>query len=182
MEDYQQRFATRLERFHPVAWEQIPDLGLYMDQVITFLERQYQSLFTEGERIFTPSMVNNYVKFGLVDRPVGKKYGREQLAQLLMICTLKQAASADGMRLLMKRGEGMGVQEQYEHFCRAQTEAFQALSASLPMASPVACAIQGAAYRFLCNAILIQEPEKPAKEGARCAPFQRLSSRRASTG
>ena len=28
-----------IRRFSPAAWEQIPDLGLYMDQVITFIGR-----------------------------------------------------------------------------------------------------------------------------------------------
>ncbi|MDD3409897.1 MAG: DUF1836 domain-containing protein [Eubacteriales bacterium] len=168
MEARKQQFAKRLEDFAPVAWDQIPDLGLYMDQVITFLERQCKSLFSEGERIFTPSMVNNYVKFGLVDRPVGKKYGREQLAQLLMICTLKQAASSDGMKLLLTVPQGESMQQHYERFCRTQREVFAALSASIPTTPPMACAIQGAAYRFLCNAVLVREEEK--KDKAHAAP------------
>ena len=159
MEDRQALFASRLDAFAPTPWELIPDFGLYMDQVVTFVERQCKSLFMEGERVFTPAMVNNYVKFGLVDRPVDKKYGRDHLAQMLMICVLKQAASADGMKALLKPPEGVSLQAHYENFCRLEKEIFSALGEALPFPSPMACAMRGAAYLFLCNALLAKRPE-----------------------
>ena len=163
MEDRQALFASRLESFSPAPWEMIPDLGLYMDQVITFVERQCKTLFMEGERVFTPAMVNNYVKFGLVDRPVDKKYGREQLAQLLMICVFKQSVTTDGMKALLKPPEGMPLQAHYERFCQTEKEIFSALGDALPYPSPMVCAVQGAAYLFLCNALLAKKPAPPAR-------------------
>ena len=159
MQDRQALFAERLESFSPVAWEMIPDFGLYMDQVVTFVERQCQTLFMEGERVFTPAMVNNSVKFGLVDRPVDKKYGREQLAQLLMICVLKQATSTDGMKALLRSPEGSTLQQHYESFCQTERTIFSALGDALPLPSPLVCAVQGAAYLFVCNALLAKRPE-----------------------
>ena len=94
-------FARRLQSYQPAGWNQIPDLGLYMDQVITYMDRQCRDLYTPGERVLTPAMVNNYVKLGLVKHPAAKKYSRESLAQLLMICTLKQAVSVEGIKLLL---------------------------------------------------------------------------------
>ena len=165
MTDKYVAFAQALQRYQPIPWEQIPDLGLYMDQVVTFLERQCKTLYCEGERIFTPAMVNNYVKMGLVDRPIGKKYGREQLAQLLMICVLKQAASAEGMKLLLSSARGETIEAVYSHFCRTLSEVFTQLSEENPVPSPLSCVVRGAAYRFLCNAILTHDPEKqPQKE------------------
>lgn len=159
MEDRQQIFADRLETFAPVPWELIPDFGLYMDQVVTFVEKQCRTLFVEGERVFTPAMVNNYVKFGLVGRPNGKKYGREQLAQLLMICVLKQAASTDGLKALLRPAEGQTLKEHYELFCQTEKETFTALGNALPLPSPMICAMRGAAYQFLCNALLAKAPQ-----------------------
>ena len=170
MEDRQALFASRLESFSPVSWELIPDFGLYMDQVVTFVERQCKNLFMEGERVFTPAMVNNYVKFGLVNRPVDKKYGRDQLAQLLMICILKQAASADGMKILLKPPEGINLQTHYEAFCQTEKAIFTALGEALPFPSPMTCAVQGAAYLFLCNALLAKPPEPNLKTDSRHAP------------
>jgi len=59
-------------------WSALPDIGLYMDQVMTLMERAFGA--TPGMGGITKSMVNNYVKAGLIRRPVGKKYDRDQLA------------------------------------------------------------------------------------------------------
>ena len=80
-------------------WERLPDLGLYMDQVVTLIERVFETPLPKGET--TRSMVNNYVKSGLVPRPVGKKYDRDHLARLLMVCVLKQALSMEGIGKLL---------------------------------------------------------------------------------
>ncbi len=167
MTDGQRQFAARLKAFHPIGWELIPDLGLYMDQVITFVERQCKDLFLEGDRIFTPSMVNNYVKIGLVDRPVAKKYGREQLAQLLMICVLKQSISSENMKTLVRPPEGIPLRAHYESFCQTEQAVFSALGDAQPL---MECAVQGAAYQLLCSALLFTpkpvkgKPEPAARE------------------
>jgi len=153
-------FGRRLAACKPIPWERIPDFGLYMDQVITYIDRQYHELYEESERLFTPAMVNNYVKMGLVSRPVGKKYGRDQLAQLLMICVLKQAASAEGMKRLLTPLPGQTVEALYAHFCEQQSQVFEALAGELPLPSPLTCVVRGAACRLLCNAVL----SAPGKE------------------
>ena len=95
-------------------WERIPDLGLYMDQVITFMERAFSEALPEGE--ITRSMVNNYVKSGLLPRPVGKKYDREHLALLIMIFLLKQVLSMEDIALLLEAVCAGGVREGYDRF------------------------------------------------------------------
>lgn len=140
--------------YRPIPWDAIPDLGLYMDQVVTFLERQCKALYPAGERVLTPAMVNNYVKMGLVDRPVGKKYGREQLAQLLMICVLKQAASAEGLKTLLKTDD---LNALYNHFCDMLSTVLSRLQDESAKLSPMTCAVRCAAFRFLTNAVLDSE-------------------------
>ena len=153
MTEKQQQFALRLKEFQPTPWDQIPDLGLYMDQVITFVERQCKTLFMEDDRIFTPAMVNNYVKIGLIERPTAKKYGREQLAQLLMICVLKQSVSAENMKALVQPPEAISMQQHYEAFCQAELAVLSSLGDVLPM--PIMdCALRGSAYLLLCNTLL----------------------------
>ena len=44
---------------------------------------------------------NNYVKAGMMDKPSGKKYSRESLAQLLMIVQLKLTTPMDLMKTLL---------------------------------------------------------------------------------
>lgn len=95
-------------------WEMLPDIGLYMDQVITLMERTFSPALPKGE--ITKSMVNNYVKVGLVPRPAGKKYDREHLAVLLMICVFKQALSMENIAQILKSLCADGVQKGYNHF------------------------------------------------------------------
>ena len=77
---------TALENYTPIPWNAIPDLGLYMDQVITLITRMYEPLYGDATcGYLSASMINNYVKAKLIPRPIGKKYGREQIALLMMI-------------------------------------------------------------------------------------------------
>lgn len=148
-----QDFVGRIAAFAPPAWEQLPDLGLYMDQVITYLEKQYQPLYGHKKRLITPAMINNYVKCGLVARPVGKKYERAQIAQLMMLCMLKQAVSLEAMRPLVTPPEGGAVEDVYRAFLAQQQEALQTL-ASWTGASALRCAVLAAAHQLLCEEAL----------------------------
>ena len=71
-------------------WEALPDLELYMDQVTSLVGR-----YLNADRELTASMVNNYVKHKVMPAPVRKKYTREHLAYLIVICTLKPVLLAD---------------------------------------------------------------------------------------
>ena len=61
-----------LREQRPVPWEQLPDFALYMDQVLSYMERQV--LRFDGDDGLTAAMVNNYTKSGLAPRAAGKKY------------------------------------------------------------------------------------------------------------
>ena len=106
------RREARLDR-----WGDLPDIPLYMDQVVSYLSRQ-MACFGEGEGL-TPAMINNYIKDGLLERANGKKYGQEHLAYLTAICALKQVMSVREMKVLTTVGREMRAPEkQYEYFCK----------------------------------------------------------------
>ena len=98
------------------VWESLPDIGLYMDQVITFLDRVFAKDLPKGE--ITKAMVNNYVKSKLIPRPMGKKYDQSHIARLLMICVLKQSLNMESIRQILTMLCRASVQEGYEIFCR----------------------------------------------------------------
>ncbi len=75
----------------PDGWEELPDLSLYMDQLISYMPRQLIPM-EEGDGL-TAAMVNNYIKAGLLPRAEGKRYGRKHLAYLTAICALKPVLS-----------------------------------------------------------------------------------------
>lgn len=110
-------------------WENLPDLELYMDQVISLL---CKSLYGEkveqsgAEKQITPAMINNYVKMGLLPPPIKKKYTRTHIATLLMICVLKQALSIQEIKALFS----FGITEDtlpliYNYFCKMRLESYQ---------------------------------------------------------
>ncbi|MCI2055678.1 MAG: DUF1836 domain-containing protein [Oscillibacter sp.] len=90
----------RLRTQRPVEWDQLPDFPLYMDQVLSYMDRQI--LHFEENDALTAAMVNNYTKSGLVPRAEGKKYNREHLAYLTAICVLKRVLSAKDMSLVLE--------------------------------------------------------------------------------
>lgn len=90
--------AFRLPRF-----EELPDLPLYREQVIAYIERALAPLGAVNEGPWlTPSMINNYVKLGLVPAPVKKLYRREQIARLMVICIFKQFLPISAIRRLFR--------------------------------------------------------------------------------
>ena len=109
-----------LEGFALPDWEMLPDFGLYMDQVLTFVSRTFACV---GDRLdLTSSMINNYVKAGLIDKPDGKKYSRDALAQLLMIVQLKVSTPLDMMKELLHPENGPDTRELYELFRKYQKQ------------------------------------------------------------
>ena len=107
----------RLQTQRPVPWDQLPDFALYMDQVLSYMDRQVIR-FGDDDAL-TAAMVNNYTKSGLVPRAEGKKYNREHLAYLTAICILKRVMSARDMDLLLQeelRDRGR-IDEGYTAFC-----------------------------------------------------------------
>ena len=105
----------RLEGERPVDWEGFPDIGLYMDQLISYMPRQLIH-YGEGEAL-TSAMVNNYIKDGAMPRAEGKRYSRTHLAYLTALCALKQVLSVkDAGLLLASAAQGREPSELYEQF------------------------------------------------------------------
>jgi len=110
---------TRLREQRPVDWDQLPDFSLYMDQVLSYMDRQI--IRFDGDDGLTAAMVNNYTKSGLAPRAEGKKYNREHLAYFTVICVLKRVMSTRDMDLLIReelRGD-RSVRDGYAAFCES---------------------------------------------------------------
>ncbi len=92
---------TDIIRENPLPdWDELPQLELYMDQVIILVARYLsnQELLPTDEKPVTPAMINNYVKMGLVAPPVKKKYNRSQVACIIMICVLKRSLTMSAIQ------------------------------------------------------------------------------------
>ena len=86
-----ENWLNELDNFSFKKYEELPDIDLYMDQLITYMEKQLYVFQTSTlDKQITPSMINNYVKGEVLKAPISKKYNREHLALIEEICTLKQ--------------------------------------------------------------------------------------------
>ena len=74
-------------------WEEIPNINLYLDQVLLYVNQICPPASPDKEKGLTASMVNNYVKHGYLPKPDKKKYQRKQIARLIAISTLKSVFS-----------------------------------------------------------------------------------------
>lgn len=108
MEELQQLKESLLKE-RPVPWNEFPDIALYMDQVISYMDRQLIKFNNEGQ--LTSAMVNNYIKDKLLPRADGKKYNREHLAGLTEICLLKQVLPVRDTGLLLSQENYTGDPE-----------------------------------------------------------------------
>jgi len=145
-----------IARFSTVQWEQIPDLGLYMDQVITFITRLYEPLYGDTTKGYLSApMINNYVKNKLIPRPTGKKYSRLQIAMLIMIVALKRVCMMEDIRDMLRPEGDEDIRRLYELFCIRQMESIQKMLAMRSELSPAMdCAIFASAYRAGCECLL----------------------------
>ena len=159
MDNERSRVLGEIACYRPVPWESIPDLGLYMDQVITFITRAYEPLYGESTKSYLSApMINNYVKNKLIPRPSGKKYSRTQIAMLIMIVSLKRVCMMEDIRAMISVTNEEDVQPLYAQFCARQQEAINQMNGSTSDVSPAMdCAIFASAYRAGCEALLLAE-------------------------
>ena len=92
MEDLLNSIMESFDRIDYIKAADIPNIDLYMDQVTTLMESRLKNStrYPDQDKILTKTMINNYTKNHLLPPPLKKKYSREHLAYLLIICSLKQ--------------------------------------------------------------------------------------------
>ena len=100
------RWERYLDHYRLPAWEEIPDIGLYMDQIVTLLTGylDYMPPELKEEQVITPAAINNYVRKKIMPEPVKKKYYRTHIAYLIMVCTLKQSLSIPTLQTMIPMG------------------------------------------------------------------------------
>ena len=122
-------FRARMQAFHLPRTKELPNVGLYMDQVLGVLT-DYLSPLEIGRRddFITSSMINNYVKQGLIKPPKNKKYDKSQICYLIVICILKKVYAIGEIKTLLivssadkDRDE---LRDAYHSFCECIACAF----------------------------------------------------------
>lgn len=95
-------WLEELEKYEVTPYEKLPDIDLYMDQMITYLERNLNTFSLSSlDKQITSSMINNYVKSDTIPSPIGKKYNKEHIALILEICMLKKAINISDIKQII---------------------------------------------------------------------------------
>ena len=174
-----------LENAAQEPWESIPDLGLYMDQVIGYLNSRLAFLTEEDEPLLSSSMVNNYVKAGILTRPKQKRYSREQLAELYMLCSLKQVLEIqDAADVSEEFTKNHTARDRYEALSLHQREAAEACRARLDATeedreAQIALAVKLAVEAALCRATAVRLIDTLRSEDAALRKAQKKADRAA---
>ena len=83
-----------------IKLDEIPEIDLYMDQVIQLFESKLSNQKrNEDEKILTKTMINNYAKGKLLLPIKNKKYSKEHIILMSLIYNLKGALSINDIKL-----------------------------------------------------------------------------------
>jgi len=119
--------SQNIEEFRLPRWEKLPEIELYLDQVVKYLEDYLAPFHTDkSEKLITKTMINNYVKHGVLKPPVKKKYTKSHMAHLFVICLMKQVYSINDIKVLNRLALGIApVEISYNKFCDALEKAVE---------------------------------------------------------
>lgn len=120
--------VDKVLNYHCPRYEELPDLDIYMDQVLQLLNR-YLSIIKDNidVPIMTKTMINNYVKHGIVPSPQKKKYTRQHLAYFIVIGFMKQVYSMEEIDTLIKfQMSAYPIDRAYNYFCDELEECLKA--------------------------------------------------------
>ena len=118
------RWEHYLNNYKLPAWKELPDIGLYMDQVIALLGQYLDFIPMEDskDKPVTPTTINHYVRLKVMPAPEKRKYYRVHIAFLIMIFTLKQGISINGLQQLLP---STADEEEIKNFYTSYVERLQ---------------------------------------------------------
>ncbi len=109
-----QALRRSIAEFHLPRYRELPDVGLYLDQVVKYINRY---VLLDSDKL-TPSMVSNYVKKKLIPGPNKKSYGPDSIAYLMFVVYTKIVVPLSDIHFMI------GVQQDsyqlsvaYDYFC-----------------------------------------------------------------
>ena len=113
---------------HIPRWNELPNIDLFLEQVVVLINNVLAPYIFFGENkeendLLTKTMINNYVKHGIIEPPVKKQYSKSQVAKLFAICVLKQVYSMEDIKKLLTMALKSEIQVSYDKFCNLFEEA-----------------------------------------------------------
>lgn len=117
--EVRKQLADSIESFKLPQFNEIPDIGLFLEQTTKFVEEYLKPL----ENItITSSMISNYVKKGIISNPIKKQYNREQITHIFFVAIAKSVLSLEDIQMMLSMlKQNYDCQLSYEYFCTELT-------------------------------------------------------------
>lgn len=107
--------AEPIREFRLPRYGELPDMGLYLEQVVKYLNTRLAPL---GCLEITPSMVSNYVKKNVLPKPIKKQYYAEHIAYLFFVMFAKNLACIEDIGLLITiQKQSYTLPVAYDYLC-----------------------------------------------------------------
>ena len=112
-----------LSKMEYIKSSKIPDIDLYMDQVLTFMNGNLDNVKRhESDKVMTKTMINNYAKNHLLPAPEKKKYTKEHIMVLMFIYYFKNILSIGDIQSILNpltdryfaNGKELNLEKVYE--------------------------------------------------------------------
>lgn len=129
-------WITKIESINLPRWHELPELALYLDQVLEFINEHISVVFIShgetNEKILTSWMINNYVKNNIMPPPIKKRYHKEHIAYIITITVLKQVSNLSDVSLGIKHlTSALGKIDAYNAFISFLENALKASTMEL---------------------------------------------------
>lgn len=91
-----------LSKMEYIKSSKIPNIDLYMDQVLTFMNGHLENAKRyDSDKVMTKTMINNYAKNHLLPSPEKKKYTKEHIMVLMFIYYFKNILSIGDIQSIL---------------------------------------------------------------------------------
>lgn len=164
-------YIKKVEAHTLPRWDQLPDFELYMDQVISLMQKYLEPYILKDDTL-TPSMINNYVKMEALPAPIKKRYSKEHISRLIIICLMKRQFSIPTISRIIN-AESVNndivsfynyVIEQYEIASKKALNELKEHSVKGALLLAIASCVNYTTAQYTVDIVLPDDEKKPEKE------------------
>ncbi|QBP42322.1 DUF1836 domain-containing protein [Paenisporosarcina antarctica] len=113
--DNTQQLLNKLSLETNILLQEMPDIDLYMDQVIQLFDHTFKNTKrNDEEKVLTKTMINNYAKGKLFIPIKNKKYSKKHLILISLVYQLKGALSINDIKATLASINNKLINEDFE--------------------------------------------------------------------
>lgn len=117
--------VKKIYDFHCPRWNELPETEMFNKEVVSYVNSSFRDILNK-EDYLTTTMVQNYLKWGIVDSPKGRKYNKGHIAKFIVVLIYKQVLNindvAKGMDLMLNQ---VSIDYAYDLFAKSLEDALK---------------------------------------------------------